>query len=38
MLMWTNFGSFAITDLIEVVPNSLQTQKSLELVFRPQFL
>ena len=48
MLIWTNFDSFAITYLsgllqkfhfpIEVVLNSLQTQKSLELVFRPQVL
>ena len=42
MLIWTNFDSFAITYLssllqkivfpIEVVLNSLQTQKSLEQV------
>ena len=49
MLIWTNFDSFAITYLIKVaffknsfsieaVLNSLQTQKGLELVFRPQFL
>ena len=45
MLIWTNFNSFAITYLsgllqkfdfpIEVVANSLQTQKGLGLVFRP---
>ena len=44
MLIWTNFDSLAITYLssllqkfhfpIEVVLNSLQTQKGLELVFR----
>ena len=48
MLIRTNFDSFAITYLsslpqkfhfpIEVVLNSLQTQKGLELVFGPQFL
>ena len=48
MLIWTNFDSFAITYLsrlfqklhfpIEVVLNSLLTQKGRELVFRPQFL
>ena len=42
MLIWTNFDSFAITYLkfhfsIEVVLNSLETQKGLELVFRPHF-
>ena len=44
MLIWTNFNSFAITYLsssllkfhfpIEVVFNSLQTQRGLELVSR----
>ena len=49
MLSWTNFDSVAnisnINSLlqkfhfpIEAVLNSLQTQKDLELVFRPQFL
>ena len=47
VLIWTNFDSFAITCLIqvdcfknfiEVVLNSLQTQKGLELVFTTQFL
>ena len=50
MFIWTNFDSFAITYLIinrllqkfhfpiEVVLNSLQTQKDLELVLRLQFL
>ena len=49
MLIWTDFDSFTITDLIlvacfkkkyfpiEGVLNSLQAQKGLELVFRPQF-
>ena len=49
MLIWTNFDSFAIEYLIsillqkfhfavEVVLNSLETRKGLELVFRLQFL
>ena len=48
MLIWINFNSFAITYLssllqkfhfpIEIMLNSLQTQKGLELVFSPQFL
>ena len=48
MLIWTNFNSFAITYLsrllqkfyfpIEVVVDSLQTQKDLELVFGPHFM
>ena len=49
MLIWTNFDSFAnISNKgsllqnfhfpIEAVPNSLQTQNGLELVFRLQFL
>ena len=48
MVIRTNFDSFAITYLssflqnfhfpIEVVLNSLQTQKDLELVLRPQSL
>ena len=48
MLIWTNFDRFAITYLssllqefhlpIEVMLHSLQTQKGLELVLRPQFL
>ena len=50
MLIWTHFDSFANTQSnisslfqkfrfpIEVVLNSLQTQKGLELVFRSQFL
>ena len=48
MLIWINFDSFAITYLssllqkfhfpIEIMLNSLQTQKGLELVFSPQFL
>ena len=45
MRIWTNFDRLAITYLIckkshfpiEVVLNSLQTQKDLELVFRSQF-
>ena len=49
MLIWTNFDRGAITYLnisslpqkshfpIEVALDSLQTQKGLELVFRPQF-
>ena len=48
MLIWTNFVGFAITYQcrllqkfnfpIEVVLNSLETQKDLELVFSPHFL
>ena len=48
MLIWTNFDSFAITYIsrllqkfhfpIEAVFNSLQTKKSLELVFTPVFV
>ena len=47
MLIWINFDSFAITYLRRllqkfhfsvVVVNSLETQKGLELVFRPHFL
>ena len=49
MLIWKDFNSFAIPYLIlvayfknlifqQAVLNSLQTQKSLELVFRSQFL
>ena len=48
MQIWTNFDSFAIAYLSSllqkfhfltvVVLNSLQTEKGLELVFRPQFL
>ena len=48
MLIWTNFDRFAITNLssllqkfhlpVEVMLDSLKTQKGLELVFRPQFL
>ena len=48
MLIWTSFDSFTIIYLssllqkfhflIEVVPNSLQTQKDLEVAFRLQFL
>ena len=48
MLIWTNFDSFTVPFLSsllqkfhfpkEAVLNSLQTQKGLELVFRPQFL
>ena len=50
MLIWTNFDRFAIAIStissllqkfhfpIEVMLHSLQTQKDLELVFRPQFL
>ena len=47
MLILTNFERFAITYIssllqkihlpIEVMLHSLQTQKDLELVFRPQF-
>ena len=49
MLIWKDFESFAITYPIlsgllqkfhfpvEVMFNSLQTKKGLELVFRPQF-
>ena len=48
VLIWTNFGSFAkkynksillqkFHFPIEVVLNSLQTRKGLELVFGPQF-
>ena len=49
MPIWTNFGSFPIKyDIsrllqifdftIEVVLNSLKTQKGLELILRTQFL
>ena len=48
MLIWTNFDSFAITYIsrllqefhfpIEAVFNSLQTKKSLELVFTSVFV
>ena len=49
MLIWTNFDSFATSNVSEllqkfhfpievVVLNSLQTQKGLELVSRLQFL
>ena len=45
-LIWTNFDRFAIISSllqklhlpIEVMRHSLQIQKGLELVFRPQFL
>ena len=47
MLIWTSFDSFTIIYLtsllqkfhflIEVVPNSLQTKKDLEVAFRSQF-
>ena len=42
MLIWTNFDSFSLLQKfhfpIEVLLNSFQTQRSLELVCRPQFL
>ena len=44
MLIWTNISSFAIIYIssslqnFEVILNSLQTKKDLELVFRSQFL
>ena len=40
MLIWTDFNSFAISFHFprESVINSLQTQKGLKLVFKPQLL
>ena len=43
MLIWTNCDSFGITHLSrllqkDIVLNSLQILKGLELAFRPQFL
>ena len=41
MLIWTNFYRFLIQKFhlpVEVMLHTLPTQKSLELVIRPQFL